>query len=285
MFVLSNAQADRAFAAPAPERKVYRTDMTDPRTTAAKLTARLRDTFRDELRAVVLFGSVPRGEAIAGVSDLNTLVLLDSVATAILARAAPVVRDWIRGGNTPPHIYSVEEWAGMRDTFAIEMADMQDARDVLWGKDPVTLDAVQFSDLRLHAERETRETLLQLRLRLMLAADSATDVGALLLSGLPSFTAYMRAALRLSGEEPGLDTRPVIERAAKLIDSDPAPMLTCWSTRRTLRNPTVPLTDGLVEQYLGFVNDLLRYLEVVRVAVPERRGATVGVRTSGPISQ
>lgn len=249
--------------------------MADPRTTAAKLTAKLRDTFRDELRTVVLFGSVPRGEAIPGVSDLNTLVLLESAGTTMLARAAPVVREWIRQGNTPPHIYSAEEWAGMRDTFAMEIADMQDARDVLWGKDPIPSDPVQFADLRIHAERETRETLLQLRLRLMLAADSATDIGALLLAGLPSFTAYMRAAIRLGGEEPGLDTPPVIERFARLIDSDPKPMLTCWSTRRTLRNLEVPLTDPLVEQYLRFARDLLQYLEDVRVAGPERRGATV----------
>ncbi|MGH7653651.1 MAG: hypothetical protein ACREN6_03215 [Gemmatimonadaceae bacterium] len=255
--------------------------MADPRTTAAKLTARLRDTFRDELRTVVLFGSVPRGEAIPGVSDLNTLVLLDSAGTTMIARAAPVVRDWIRQGNTPPHIYSADEWLGMRDTFAMEIADMQDARDVLWGTDPVPIDPVQFADLRIHAERETRETLLQLRLRLMLA-DSASDIGGLLLAGLPSFAAYMRAAIRLGGQEPGLDTPPVIERFGKLIGSDPAPMLTCWTTRRTLRNLQVPLTDPLVDQYLGFARDLLQYLEDVRVAVPERRGATVPLRISAP---
>jgi predicted nucleotidyltransferase len=259
--------------------------MADPRTTAAKLTAKLRDTFRDDLRTVLLFGSVPRGEATPGVSDLNTLVLLDSVSTAMLARVAPIVQDWIRQGNTPPHIYSVDEWSGMRDTFAMEIADMQDARDVLWGTDPVSLNAVQFSDLRLHAERETRQTLLQLRLRLTLAIDNPIDVGALLLAGLPSFSAYMRAALRLGGQEPGLDTRPVIERAAALIGSDPKPMMTCWNTRRSLRNLEVALTDPLVEQYLGFVKDLMRYLDEVRASVPERRGATAAPRSSGPTSQ
>src|SRR5437868_13197903 len=98
--------------------------MADARTTAAKLTAQFRTTFADELRSVVVFGSLPRGEAIPGISDLNILVLLDSLAPAKLARAAPLLQQWIRQGNTPPHLYSMEEWEGMQDTFAIEISDM-----------------------------------------------------------------------------------------------------------------------------------------------------------------
>jgi len=251
--------------------------MVDPRTTALKLTAQLRATFADELRSVLVFGSVPRGEAIPGVSDLNTLVLLDSVATPSIARAAPVLQDWIRQGNTPPHMYSVAEWSGMRDTFAIEISDMQDARDVLWGTDPITADAVASSDLRLQTKSEIRETLLHLRLRLMLGSRSPEEVGTLLLAGFPSFSAYMRAALRLSGERPGYETRPVIERTAALIGTDPQPMLRCWTARRTLRNLATPLTDPLVEQYMTFAHDLLKYLD----RIPEDSRVPGGARPSG----
>jgi predicted nucleotidyltransferase len=242
--------------------------MADPRTIAAKLTAQFRSTFADELRSVVVFGSLPRGESIPGVSDLNILILLESMTTKTIARAAPLLQQWIRSGNTPPYVYSWDEWAGMQDTFAIEIADMNDARDVLWGIDPVEIEALGFANLRMQTEREIRDTLLQLRLRLMVAASGPLDVGALLMSGIPSFGAYMRAALRLADEAPPLSTRPVIERAAALIDADPAAMLACFDARRTTHRLEVTMTDPLVDGYLTFAGALLNYVD----RLPNTRG-------------
>lgn len=235
--------------------------MSDPRTIAAKLTAQLRTAFADELRSVVVFGSLPRGESIPGVSDLNMLVLLESMGSKTLQRAAPILQQWIRQGNTPPYVYSWEEWGGMQDTFAIEIADMNDAREVLWGEDPVSVDAVTYANLRRQTEREIRDTLLQLRLRLMVAAPGPADVGALLLSGIPSFAAYMRATLRLVGEEPGLATRPVIERTAALIEADASAVLSCFDVRRTKHYLEVALTDPLVERYMSFIQRLLQFVD------------------------
>jgi len=237
--------------------------MADARTTAAKLTAHFRTAFAEELRSVVVFGSLPRGEAIPGVSDLNLLVLLESMSAQTLVRAAPVLQQWIRLGHTPPYLYSWEEWGGMQDSFAIEISDMNDAREVLWGADPVVVDAVTYAGLRQQTEREIRDTLLHLRLRLMVATSGPADIGSLLLSGFPSFNAYMRATLRLAGQSPGLETRPVIERAAALIGADPSPMLTVFEARRTTHRLETGLTDGLVEQYLGFARTLLQHVDAL----------------------
>jgi predicted nucleotidyltransferase len=237
--------------------------MADARTTAAKLTAHLRSAFAADLRSVVVFGSLPRGEFIPGVSDLNLLVLLESMGAPTLVRAAPVLQQWIRQGNTPPYLYSWEEWGGMQDSFAIEISDMNDAREVLWGADPVVVDSVTYAGLRQQTEREIRDTLLHLRLRLMVATSGPNDIGSLLLSGLPSFTAYMRAVLRLAGQKPGLETRPVIERAAALIGADPTPMLTCFDARTTTHHLEVQMTDSLLDQYLGFVRTLLQHVDAL----------------------
>jgi hypothetical protein len=243
--------------------------MVEPRSVGARLTSQLKKTIGSELRSVVVFGSVPRGEAVPGVSDLNVLVLLESLAPTRLARLAPLVQDWVRGGNTPPHFYTVDEWLGMADTFAIEIADMLDAREVVWGLDPVTPDTVTLADLRLHTEREIRETILHLRLRLVLATNVRGEVGSLLLAGLPSFTAYMRAALRLTGQPAPRETGIAIERAAAVIGADPKPMLECWRMRRTHRSLDIPVTDPLVEQYIEFAQQLLQYLDRPTIKVAD----------------
>ena len=246
--------------------------MADPRTIAAKLTAQFRSTFADELRSVVVFGSLPRGESIPGVSDLNILILLESLTTRGISRAAPLLQQWIRSGNTPPYVYSWDEWSGMQDTFVIEIADMNDARDVLWGVDPINIEALSYANLRMQTEREIRDTLLQLRLRLMVAASGPLDVGALLMSGMPSFSAYMRAALRLADEMPALSTRPVIERTAALIGADPSAMLRCLEARRTTHRLEIGLTDPLVDGYLTFVTALLHHVD----GLPNTRGPDSG---------
>ena len=242
--------------------------MADPRATAEKLSNDLHTMFGEELWSVVLFGSVPRGEAVPGISDLNILVLLETIGTRELAGVAPLVQQWIRNGNSPPHFYSWDEWLGMQDTFAIEIADMQDARDVLHGTDPISKEGVRLNDLRLHAERETRETLLNLRLRMMLTTGSPAELGGLLASGLPSFTAYMRAALRLSGEEPGLESPSVIERMGVRIGRDPEPLLKCWHARDDRRPLELRLSDPLVEGYTDFVQGLMQYLDGMPVPAP-----------------
>jgi len=237
--------------------------MADPRTIAAKLTVQFRTVFAAELKSVVLFGSLARGEEIPGVSDLNLLILLDSMATPTLMRAAPVLQQWIHQGNTPPYLYSWSEWQGMQGAFAIEIADMNDAREVLWGADPVAVDSITRTDLRMQTDREIRDTLLHLRLRLMVAVSNPADVGALLLSGFSSFGAHMRSVLRLTGESPGLETRPVVERVASLIDADPSAMLLCHDTRQTTHRLDLDLTDPIVDNYMDFAHRLLDYINAL----------------------
>jgi hypothetical protein len=153
---------------------------------------------------------------------------------------------------------------------------MNDAREVLWGEDPVVVDGVTYANLRRQTEREIRDTLLHLRLRLMVATSGPTDVGALLLSGFPSFTAYMRATLRLVGEQPGLDTQPVVERTAALIGADAAPMLACFDVRRTTHHLAVPFTDPMVDRYMAFVSALLQYVDQLPGEHPRPNGAARG---------
>ena len=247
--------------------------MLDPRTVAENLLAEFSSIFGDELRSVVLYGSVARGDSIPGVSDVNILVLLEQLTPADLARAAPLACEWVRAGNTPPLTLSWNEWAGMRDTFAIEVADMLDAREVVHGVDPLRDDAVVDSaDLRLHTERELRRTMLELRARMLLSVNEPQELGRLLLSGVPSFAAYLRVVLRLHGIRPPSDTESVIERASALVGADGAAMLRCQEARRRLEVPAVGILDPLVREYTDFAHRLQSYIDEI--------GADLGVRAA-----
>jgi len=249
--------------------------MLDPRTVAENLLREFSSTFGDELRSVVLYGSVARGDAIPGVSDVNILVLLERLTPADLARAAPLACAWVRAGNTPPLTLSWDEWAGMRDTFAIEVADMLDWREIVHGADPLHgVTRVDPADLRLHTEHELRRTMLELRARMLLSVAEPHELGRLLLSGIPSFAAYLRMVLRLSGLRAPAETEPVIERAAELIGADGTAMLRCQEARRRVEVPVVEILDPLVRAYTDFADRLQAYVDGITV------GASADLATS-----
>jgi hypothetical protein len=259
--------------------------MTDPRTSASKLVEAFHAPFGGGLRSAVLFGSVARGEAVPGVSDVNVLLLVDALGPPELAGAAPVVREWIRKGHTPPQLHLTEEWESGKDSFAIELADMEDAREVLHGEDPVTPGAVRLEHLRSHAEQELRRMLLQFRVRTVVGAGQPGELGRLLLSGLPSFTAYMRAALRLAGESPGLDTPAVIRAAGTRIGADPSPVLSAWAARARREHLEVSVADPVFQGYDRFNRVLLRFIDGIDPGSPVGSAAPTVSAPTGPASR
>jgi predicted nucleotidyltransferase len=222
--------------------------MADPRELARTFVDELRGAVGDRLEAATLFGSAARGEWIEGVSDINVMVLLDTLDAALLARAAAAVRHAMEAGVVPL-VMEMEEWRRAADVFPIELADMRDAHVPLYGDDPVTGPAVRSSLLRLQAERELRAKLLHLHGGMLVAADDPARLGQLFALALPSFTTYMRATLRLAGEPVPEDSRAVIERACDLVGADAAPFLQILDARASGRAPEIELTDPVADRF------------------------------------
>jgi|CeladaMinimDraft_18_1061708.scaffolds.fasta_scaffold00023_118 hypothetical protein len=235
----------------------------DPLDSARKLTAELDRLLGGRLRSVVVYGSVARGEAIEGVSDVNVLVLLDRVDPETLRRLSPVAQKWAGAGNTPPLLMAWPEWRRAADAFAIELADMKDAHVMVHGEDPLRSLDVDPVELRLQAEHELRGKLLQLREGLVLAGTEGDQVGRLLLTALPSFTTYARTALRLAGR-PVPDTTPdVLAAVATLTDADAAPLQHVWEARRQRRTVSASLDDPLVTGYYRFAERIADFVDTL----------------------
>lgn len=223
----------------------------NPREAAERLTAGLRERAGPNLRSVLLHGSVVRGEAVAGVSDVNVLVLLEETGPEQLRAIAPLAREWRDSAGGPPLILAEREWSRAADVFAIEIADMKDAHELLYGMDPVLSLEPKRSELRLQTERELRGKLLQLREGTLLAAESPTEMGWLLTAALPSFTAFMRATLRLAGKAVPKDTPGVIRATAETIGGDPAPFAAVWEARSAGRKLEARIDEPIVAAYYG----------------------------------
>jgi predicted nucleotidyltransferase len=235
--------------------------MADLKETARSLVREFAKELGQELRSALLYGSIARGEAVEGLSNINVMLLLDHVDMDTLRRVAPLARKWAQTGNLPPLVLSWEEWERSADSFAIEVADMRDAREVLAGSDPIPQMNVTHQDLRLQAERELKGKLLLLRTRLMLVGEKPEEIGRLLLAALPSFTTYLRAALRLAGRDVARSTPDVIRTGGELIGTDTSALLRVYTARNNKETLRVKLDDPLVVGYYGVAERLEAFVD------------------------
>ena len=224
----------------------------DPRERIERFVAELRTALGEELESIVLYGSIPRGEAREGVSDVNLLVLLRSAGPVTLARGAPAAQRWREETGAVPLLFTPREWSRSADVFPVEVADMKDHARVLLGPDPVAALTTDLHHLRLQVERELRGKLAQLRRGLFLAADHPADVGRLLLGEAPSIATYLRALLRLHRRPVPTSTPEVVRAAAALASAPAEPFLEVWGGRDRpgAFQPTNQCTEGVLELLL-----------------------------------
>ena len=234
--------------------------MAEPRGLAESFVRDLRGALGERLQAAALFGSAARGEWLEGISDVNVLVLLDRIDPAVLERAAPTARTAMARGVTPL-LMEVDEWRRAADVFTIELADMKDASVPLFGDDPAAVLPVHPQILRLQAERELRAKLLHLHGALLVSADDRKRLGQILVHALPSFTAYLRAALRLADRPVPRGSREVIEAASALTDADGTPFIRVLDARNAGGKLELRLTDPLVDGFNQAAARLSAYID------------------------
>lgn len=236
--------------------------------TAERFVTDVAEVLEQGLRSALVYGSVARGEAIRGVSDVNILLLLDAVTMEELERLSPLARGWAEQGNTAPLLLGWDEWRRAADVFAVEVSDMLEHRDLIRGEDPLAGVSVQRRSLRLQTERELRGKLVQLHEGLLLTAPEPDKVGELLLTALPSFATYFRATLRLAGRPVPARSSEATAAVAELVGGDAAAFQEAWQARERRRAPSLRPSDPGVRGYYALVQRVTDYVDRLPEEMP-----------------
>jgi predicted nucleotidyltransferase len=231
----------------------------DPKQVAKEFAGEMERTLGGALHGVMLYGSAARGEWLPSASDINVLVLLDDINGASLAKASPIVRKFA-AQRVHPIVVETREWSHAADVFSIEIADMHDANEQLFGELSLSTIPVALPILRLQAERELRGKLLQVYLG-MLITETPAQLGTLLMSTMPSMTTYFRTALRLGRQEVPRDSESVIRAAGTLIGADVDALLRVLAARAGKGDLAVSLTDPLVDSFNTATEKLVQFID------------------------
>ncbi|RKX33450.1 MAG: hypothetical protein DRP22_00250 [Verrucomicrobia bacterium] len=153
------------------------------------------------LRSVVLYGSAAAGDHTGRGSDYNLLLVVERLDMELLDRLSRCVRRWMARGNPPPVVFTIERLEKSVDVFPIEIADMKQARRVLWGEDVLERLHISLADLRSQLERELKQKIIALRQGYLAAAGHKRLVRRLMMASFSSVLTLVRSTLRLHQKE------------------------------------------------------------------------------------
>lgn len=225
--------------------------MIDPK--LDELVQKLKAAAADNLKAVILYGSAATEEFHAKHSDLNILCLVDRVdATHLEALHAPV-EWWIRRGQRPPLVFTLEELRRSADVFTIELLDMKSRHRVLYGENVLAGIEIPLRYHSLQVERELRTDWLRLRQAVISAPKKPKIYLEIMVSSFSAFAALFRHALIALGEAPAETKREAIDRIAKFAAADPAGFQTILGLREgKVRDRDIDMEKTL-NLYFSFV--------------------------------
>ena len=229
---------------------------------------KLKASAADNLKSVILYGSAATDEFHAKHSDLNILCIVGQADAAHLEALHPAVDWWIRRGQRPPLVFTVEELLRSADIFTIELLDMKSRHRILFGENLLAEILVPLHYHAIQVERELRAGWLRLRQAVLAAPKKPKTVLGLMGSSFSTFAALFRHALIALGEVPAETKREAIDRIAQFAAADPAGFQTILSLREgTISERNIDIEKTL-SQYFAFVEAVTdrfdRQLETIK---------------------
>lgn len=190
------------------------------------LEASLGAALGERLRAVIVFGSLPRGEYQAEHSDIDVLLVIADPSRATLAAIAQPLQLARNAARIECMIIDAAELADAADVFPLLYDDIRRCHVALRGADPFTGLHIDPSHIRLRVEQELRESRIRLRRMLVDGGGRPRALRGAVERKLKQIRSPLAALLRLRGEaEVPLALDAVIARACAAYGLDPAPLL------------------------------------------------------------
>jgi hypothetical protein len=218
-----------------------------------ELVQKLKTAAAENLKAVILYGSAATEEFHTRHSDLNILCLVGQADAAHLEALHGPVEWWIRRGQRPPLVFTLEELRRSADIFTIELLDMKSRHRILYGENVLAEISVPLHYHALQVERELRTDWLRLRQAILVAPKKPKVYLELMVSSFSAFAALFRHALIALGETPADTKREAIDRIAKFAGADPGGFLAILSLREGKSSERDIDVEKTLNQYFSFV--------------------------------
>lgn len=182
-----------------------------PAAAVAAFAADLEAAFGSRLVCLALTGSVVSGDFVAGVSDINSVAVLDELDFAALDSLAALGKRHGKHAIHAPLVLSAASIVPSLDVFPIEFLEIKLGHRTVLGTAPFGELSIASGHLRLQLERELKARLINLRQGYLSAAGDAKLLSSLIVQAYKGFFPLFRAFLYLNGQ-----SAPPLRRAETL---------------------------------------------------------------------
>jgi len=223
------------------------------------LVARLEAGLGDNLKSVTVVGSSLTQDFEPKISDINTVVLLDTYDIPALNAVAVLAPPLSRHKISPPLLVTPFYIERSRDVFGVEFLDFQLIHETILGEDPFAPMQFAKQNVRLQCERELKAMLVRLRQGYIAAGADRRMVRDILISAAKGLVPLLRAMLWLVEADRPKTMDSTLRRAAGEFEVDLGAVLAAhhW------RHEKLRLTDAEIESSFVAVLDAVDRLTTI----------------------
>jgi predicted nucleotidyltransferase len=213
----------------------------------AELEKSLRAALGDDLVALVVHGSVVRGEYRPGESDVGVIVVLRDASFAKLEAISEPLQVARYAARIEAMIVTDREIAGASDCFPLLYDEIKQRHIVLAGRDAFASVAVHDTHRRLRIEQELRDAQIRLRRAVTDAGGAREAIGGAVMRKVKQIRTPLRALLALKGIDCPPDLASVLAKAGETWGVDVTSLATARETPDAAHAALVSLLDRTVD--------------------------------------
>ncbi|MDD5688100.1 MAG: hypothetical protein PHE88_09760 [Elusimicrobia bacterium] len=227
-----------------------------------KFVEEIKIIYGENLKSIVLYGSKASGEHTEKHSDDNLLLILGEIKFSDLKSVGKTMKSWIKNGNHPPLLFTIEQLKKSTDVFPIEFLDMKDNRKILYGEDPFKNLEIKNTHLRHECEFELKGKLLKLRQGYMVS-QSKSDVQKLLINSISTFLIIFRHIVRLFNITPPVKRLDSLKILSEKTGLNPSIFATIFNMKQGNREALKLDPDSSMEEYLKEIEKMVDVVDAL----------------------
>lgn len=195
------------------------------RESVKNFSERVSQALGDNLKSITVVGSSLTSDFRPGLSDINTVLVLDKQTTGALNAIASLAKPMSRKKISPPLLMTPSYIERSSDVFGVEFLDFQLTHRTVLGEDPFASLSFEKKDVRLQCERELKATLIRLRQGYIASAANRKLVRDILISAAKALAPLLRAMLWLKNIERAGETGPTFSKATDVFSVKMDPLI------------------------------------------------------------
>ncbi len=219
------------------------------------------------LRGITLVGSCLTSDFQPGLSDINSVLMLERLDRGILEAVTQAVRPLARKHRLAVPLLMTEAYvARSRDVFGVEWLDFQLTHQTVLGDDPFAAMTFDKPDVRLQCEREFKADLIRLRQGYITAAGSQRILREVVAGALKSLAPKLRAVLWLHDAPRDAGVDATFQQAAQTLNLGLDTLLPVAHWRQQKARPQGPELYEAYDRLYDLIDQLAVHVDSLEVS-------------------